>query len=264
MRPRYEGETSLYVPRPWGYTPTMNLTPDDLEMVVRLVAALVAGAVIGYERSFHGRPAGFRTHALVCMASSLLMLVTVYEAHWVQTDVESIRLDPTRMAQGIMTGIGFLGAGVIMRDGINVKGLSTAATVWCTGAVGVMAGSGFLLFSLLATVLIILCNLCLPPLARLIYRFVPVELAKERYYMVEVIAQAQQEALVRTRLLQSLSSKDLTLQSLESHALKTGGQVEVNAVVLALTQQDSQLESLVGELALAPYVTAVSWSVAEE
>lgn len=153
MRPRYEGETSLYVPRPWGYTPTMNLTPDDLEMVVRLVAALVAGAVIGYERSFHGRPAGFRTHALVCMASSLLMLVTVYEAHWVQTDVESIRLDPTRMAQGIMTGIGFLGAGVIIKEGLSVRGLTTAASIWITAAIGVLAGIGFY-FPLVVSVLL--------------------------------------------------------------------------------------------------------------
>src|SRR5690606_40434570 len=111
--------------------------------VARLVAALVAGAVIGYERSFHGRPAGFRTHALVCMASSLLMLVTVYEAHWVQTDGGSVRLDPTRMAQGIMTGIGFLGAGVIIKEGFSVRGLTTAASIWITAAIGVLAGIGF-------------------------------------------------------------------------------------------------------------------------
>jgi hypothetical protein len=78
-------------------------------MILRLLAALLAGAVIGYDRSFHGRPAGFRTHALVCTASCLLMLVTVYEAHWVRAAADSVRLDPTRIAQGIMTGIGFLG-----------------------------------------------------------------------------------------------------------------------------------------------------------
>lgn len=131
----------------------MNLTPDDLEMLARLVAALAAGAVIGYERSFHGRPAGFRTHALVCMASSLLMLVTVYEAHWVQTDIESIRIDPTRMAQGIMTGIGFLGAGVIIKEGFSVRGLTTAASIWITAAVGVLAGIGFY-FPLVVSVLL--------------------------------------------------------------------------------------------------------------
>jgi putative Mg2+ transporter-C (MgtC) family protein len=111
-------------------------------MAVRIVVALIAGALIGYERSYRGRPAGFRTHALVCMASSMLMLVTVYEAHWVRSIGEA-RLDPTRMAQGIMTGIGFLGAGVIIQEGLSVRGLTTAASIWITAAIGILAGIGF-------------------------------------------------------------------------------------------------------------------------
>jgi putative Mg2+ transporter-C (MgtC) family protein len=112
-------------------------------MVARLVAALAAGALIGYERTYHGRPAGFRTHALVCTASSLLMLVTVYEAAWVRAAADMVRLDPTRMAQGIMTGIGFLGAGVIIKEGLSVRGLTTAASIWITAAIGILAGIGF-------------------------------------------------------------------------------------------------------------------------
>lgn len=119
------------------------MTNDDLEMVLRLLAALLAGALIGYERSYHGRPAGFRTHALVCTASSLLMLVTVYEEHWVRAVTDSVKLDPTRMAQGIMTGIGFLGAGVICKERLSVRGLTTAASIWITAAIGIMAGIGF-------------------------------------------------------------------------------------------------------------------------
>jgi putative Mg2+ transporter-C (MgtC) family protein len=122
----------------------MDLRADDFEMILRLIAALVAGAFIGYERSFHGRPAGLRTHVLVCLASSLLMLVTVYEDHWVRMTGDS-RLDPTRMAQGIMTGIGFLGAGVIVKEGLNVRGLTTAASIWITAAIGVLAGVGLYL-----------------------------------------------------------------------------------------------------------------------
>jgi putative Mg2+ transporter-C (MgtC) family protein len=123
----------------------MELRGHDLEMLLRLVAALVSGALIGYERSFHGRPAGLRTHVLVCLASSLLMLVTVYESHWVLTAPGEIRLDPTRMAQGIMTGIGFLGAGVIVKEGLNVRGLTTAASIWITSAIGILAGVGLYL-----------------------------------------------------------------------------------------------------------------------
>ena len=119
------------------------MTADDLEILARLTAALLCGALIGYERSFHGRPAGFRTHALVCTASSLLMLVTVYEAHWMGRASGLVQIDPTRMAQGIMTGIGFLGAGVIIKEGLSVRGLTTAASIWITSAIGILAGIGF-------------------------------------------------------------------------------------------------------------------------
>ena len=90
------------------------MAQEYFEIVFRLVAALAAGGLIGLERSHRGRPAGFRTHALVCLASSLLMLVTVYESHWFPRDPTArVILDPTRMAQGIMTGIGFYFAALI-------------------------------------------------------------------------------------------------------------------------------------------------------
>jgi putative Mg2+ transporter-C (MgtC) family protein len=111
------------------------------DVLAHLAGALVAGGAIGMERSYHGRPAGFRTHALVCVASSLLMLLTVYQAEWFHV-TEEARADPTRMAQGIMTGIGFLGAGVIFKEGITVRGLTTAASIWITAAIGVLMGSG--------------------------------------------------------------------------------------------------------------------------
>src|SRR3979411_2136946 len=124
-------------------------------MLARLLAAPGAGAAIGFERSYHGRPAGFRTHALVCTASSLLMLVTVYEGHWMHAASARVQLDPTRMAQGIMTGIGFLGAGVIIKEGLSVRGLTTAASIWITAAIGILAGIGFY-FPLLVSVLLTL------------------------------------------------------------------------------------------------------------
>ncbi len=117
---------------------------EDLVIAVRVLAALAIGAMIGFERSFHGRPAGFRTHALVCVASSLLMLVTVYQHQWMtEMPADAIRTDPTRMAQGIMTGIGFLGAGVIFKEGLTVRGLTTAASIWITSAIGILVGIGF-------------------------------------------------------------------------------------------------------------------------
>ena len=113
---------------------------------MRLASALAAGSLIGLERSVHGRPAGFRTHALVCLASALLMLVTAYQWEWLgvtAANEDSFRTDPTRMAQGIMTGIGFLGAGVIFKEGLTVRGLTTAASIWITAAIGILYGVGF-------------------------------------------------------------------------------------------------------------------------
>jgi len=119
-----------------------------------LLIALAAGGLIGFERSYHGRPAGFRTHALVCLASSALMLLTMYQSHWFSQPVTgNIVLDPTRMAQGIMTGIGFLGAGVIFKEGLTVRGLTTAASIWITAAIGILAGIGFYFPLVITTVL---------------------------------------------------------------------------------------------------------------
>ncbi len=125
-----------------------------LPIVLNLGAAWFAGAVIGLERSFHGRPAGFRTHALVCLASALLMVVFNYQMDWLgDVPVETLRSDPTRMAQGIMTGIGFLGAGVIFKEGLTVRGLTTAASIWTTAAIGILFGVGFFAPAAIATVI---------------------------------------------------------------------------------------------------------------
>jgi putative Mg2+ transporter-C (MgtC) family protein len=122
------------------------------QMLEHMVAALAAGAVLGTERSFHGRAAGFRTHALVALASSILMIVAASQASWFPA-ADGVRVDPTRMAQGIMTGIGFLGAGVIFKEGLTVRGLTTAASIWTTAAIGVLMGIGLYVPGAIATVL---------------------------------------------------------------------------------------------------------------
>src|SRR5215467_6733307 len=118
---------------------------DELAIALRVLMAIVLGGLIGMERTLHGRPAGFRTHALVCLASALLMMAAVYQGRWMTTAdaIGTITSDPTRTAQGIMTGIGFLGAGVIFKEGLTVRGLTTAASVWVTAAIGILIGIGF-------------------------------------------------------------------------------------------------------------------------
>ena len=160
--------------------------PNNLEMLLRLLAALVAGTIVGFERTYRGRPAGFRTHALVCMTSCLLMLVTVFQSQWVLEKSDYlIRLDPTRMAQGIMTGIGFLGAGVIMKEGPTVRGLTTAASIWITAAIGILAGIGFyfpLVVSVALTILVL-------SILRVIENLLP----SEAYYNFDVRGERNNE-----------------------------------------------------------------------
>lgn len=120
----------------------------------RLMLALLAGGTIGMERALHGREAGFRTHALVCISASLLMVLMVYQWDLVPKEfLDTVRADPSRMAQGIMTGIGFLGAGVIIKEGLTVRGLTTAASIWMTASIGIVIGLGFYYPAFLATVM---------------------------------------------------------------------------------------------------------------
>lgn len=108
------------------------------------VGAVAAGAVIGLEREYRGSPAGFRTHILVCLSAALLMLAAVHQVRWLSdTPGELIRIDPVRMAHGVLTGVGFLCGGAIFREGFNVRGLTTAASMWMTSALGILFGVGF-------------------------------------------------------------------------------------------------------------------------
>ena len=129
----------------------VTFSPFYTEIAQRLLIALLFGGAIGLERSYHGRPAGFRTHALVCLSTGLLMLLSAYENLWLRSPIElRLNLDPTRVAQGIMTGIGFLGGGAIIKDGLTVRGLTTAASIWITAAIGILIGVGFYFPALIA------------------------------------------------------------------------------------------------------------------
>ena len=116
----------------------------DLNLVLPIAAAVTAGGLIGAERTYHGHPAGFRTHILVCVASCLLMLAAMQQSSWhfIALPHQNVVIDPTRMAHGLLTGIGFLCAGVIFREGFSVHGLTTAASLWITSAVGILFGVG--------------------------------------------------------------------------------------------------------------------------
>ena len=126
-----------------AYWSTAELITNGI-LLLHLLGATAVGLLLGYERSYHGRAAGMRTYALVCVASTMLTVINGYPGQWYGglSNTPSAS-DPTRVIQGLMTGIGFLGAGVIIKEGYTIRGLSTAASIWMTAAIGVIIGIGF-------------------------------------------------------------------------------------------------------------------------
>lgn len=136
----------------------------NLMIGLNLVGALLLGMLVGYERSYHGRAAGMRTYGLVCMASTALTVFVGYSNYWYGGVSATSVPDPTRVVQGIVTGVGFLCGGVIMKDGLSISGLTTAASLWAASAIGVLLGVGFYGAALM---LALLCTLSMALLVKL-------------------------------------------------------------------------------------------------
>ncbi|MGD8575714.1 MAG: MgtC/SapB family protein [Thiohalophilus sp.] len=203
---------------------------DYLPMIVRLLVALGVGSIIGLERAFHGRPAGLRTHALVSTSSCLLMLLTAYQWELLAgAPVETIRVDPTRMAQGIMTGIGFLGAGVIMKEKLTVRGLTTAASIWMTAAIGIMIGMGFYSAGLLTT----LIALTVLGLFGWSERVMPT-----RHFASLSIRYSREQGLSRTRLIEILKDHKITCSNLSYHMYEKDGMGEYKLTMFTLNPEN--------------------------
>jgi putative Mg2+ transporter-C (MgtC) family protein len=160
-----------------------------------------------------------------------------------------------------VSGIGFLGAGIIFREGLQVTGLNTAATLWCSAAVGLLAGSGHPLHAALATMFVVLVNLTLRPLVRIINRQPITQAETDVNYSVRVVCRSPEEAHVRALLLQSTANGHLSLRRLDSTDIEEGGRVEVTAQLTSPSKNDAVLEQVVGRLSLEPTVSAASWSV---
>jgi putative Mg2+ transporter-C (MgtC) family protein len=200
------------------------------QAAISLGVATLLGAVIGFERQWRQRMAGLRTNTLVAIGAASFV---IFSGLFPGED------SPTRMAAQVVSGIGFLGAGIIFREGLQVTGLNTAATLWCSAAVGLLAGSGHPLHAALATGFVVLVNLMLRPLVRIINR--------------QPIAQAETDFHYRVRV--------VCRNPLESNDIEENGRVEVIAQLTAHSKNDVALEQVVGRLSLEPTVSAASWSV---
>src|ERR1700737_3676437 len=207
-----------------------------VEPIGRLGLALVLGSAIGFERQWHQKMAGLRTNALVALGSCGFVVFSGMVGQG----------DPTRVAAQVVSGIGFLGAGVILREGVNVHGLNTAATLWCSAMVGTFAGGGFLMAAAAAATFVVVTNLLLRPLVRRLNRRILTSSDAETYYRVEVTCKSAEEAHMRPLLLTPLQGAGLGVRRLESEDIPDTSKVSVVANAMSSARNYAALEQIVG------------------
>jgi putative Mg2+ transporter-C (MgtC) family protein len=225
------------------------------DFALRLGVGLGCGALIGIERQWQARRAGLRTNALVATGATLFVLYSV----------AANDSSPTRVASYVVSGVGFLGGGVILREGFNVHGLNTAATLWCSAAVGVLAASGHLVFALIATGVIVGIHVVGRPLGRLIdHDNVVEEDEDDQPYQLQLICRPKSEKYARAQIVQHTGgSSDFVLRGI--HTGRAGdGSVALTAYLLSDGHAPARLEQLVAELSLQEGVQAVHWYAGDE
>ncbi|TVQ76705.1 MAG: MgtC/SapB family protein [Flavobacteriales bacterium] len=231
----------------------------------RLGWAFLFGALVGLERQYRQKSAGLRTNTLVSLgAASFILLSSSLTAFG--SDASTYSGDPSRVAGQIVTGIGFLGAGVIMKTGLNVQGLNTAATIWCSAAVGSLAGAGLYMESALTAVAISLTHIGLRPIGMLMNRFTfnSEETSSTPIYRISICCKENVENHLRIQILNAVKANS----DLQLRALKSSDDVDrklsiIDADILANGKQDPSIEKLVSTLTIEYGVAEVSWEVIE-
>lgn len=218
----------------------------------RIVVAFVLGGLVGVERQWRQRTAGLRTNCLVAVGSAMFVMMGGL--------IGGADGSQGRVAAYIVSGIGFIGGGVILKDGFSIRGLNTAATLWCTAAIGTLAGLGHTILCFLGTVTILAANVLLRPLAQKINR-VPFQAPEEVLYMVECVCRTSDEGHIRTLLLESISPTQLLLYDLHSKDEEGTNRVRVRAHAKSVGRNDNLLEQIVTRLSLEPGVTAIRWEI---
>jgi putative Mg2+ transporter-C (MgtC) family protein len=214
----------------WAYWQAGVLTVNVL-LMFHLVGAALLGLLVGYERSYHGRAAGMRTYALVCMASAMLTVINGFPAQWFGGLVHvPAAADPTRVIQGIMTGIGFLGAGVIIKEGFTIRGLSTSASIWMTATIGILLGVGFYGAAIIST----LATMAVMSGFRRLEDILP---HQTLYHLDLTFAHQDQPDIAALR--QRLASHGFDITNVAYHFDKDAGRLELGLILRALGNERS-------------------------
>lgn len=222
-----------------------------LEFFINAALALLLGTVIGLERQLRQHPAGLRTNALVSLGAALFVSMSFL------IDKEG---DRTRIAGQVVSGIGFLAGGVILREGFNVRGMNTAATMWCMAAVGALAGGGFRLESAIGAGLVLGMNLAMRPVVLRIEEYLKTSANIETHYRLHVTCPSDQAGVVRSMFMRHVNSEPkMTVQGLSTRDTELPGMSAITVDVFSAERNDRALNDLVSRAGIEPNVTGISW-----
>jgi putative Mg2+ transporter-C (MgtC) family protein len=252
LNPTTRGRILLPVPaRPTRLQRRSFPMPEIAIFALNIGAALVMGLVIGLERQFGQHQAGLRTNALVCVGAALFVSLGKMAESGAGT---------ARVASYVVSGLGFLGGGVILREGFSVRGLNTAATLWCTGAVGALAGAGLPEYGAIGVASILVVHLAMRPVVNRINASVKGVTEIETLYRMRAVCQSQESAIVRTVFLRHINSHPkMSVQGLSLQECDQPGQVVVVAEIYSSERNDKYMNDMVSRISIEPSVTAVSW-----
>jgi putative Mg2+ transporter-C (MgtC) family protein len=225
--------------------------PDFLDSLVSLFAAFVLGTLIGAERQYRQRGGGLRTHVLVAVGAATFVDIGMHL---------NGNVGATQIIAYVVSGVGFLGAGVIMKEGSNVWGLNTAATLWCSAAVGACAGADLAFEAVALTGFVLAGNTLLRPLVNAINRAPINQAATEAIYEVRARTRGDHLDQSRESLREELESANYPLHDIEVIEREHGG-TELVATLLGTTADPHELDAIVSRLEGHPLIESASWSL---
>lgn len=218
-----------------------------------LSVALGCGAVIGSERQIRQRMAGLRTNALVALGACGFVIFSQLFPN---------EVSQTRVAAQVVSGIGFLGAGIIFRDGFNIHGLNTAATLWCAAGVGLLAGAGAWPFALLLTGFVVFINLGLRPFVKLLKKYTAAGMPITRNWRLELQALPAEDSSIRALVLSVLVECGLHLSQMNVQS--KDGRMELSAIVGGIGRTEDMMEQAARRLAATPTILSLHWEAQDE
>jgi putative Mg2+ transporter-C (MgtC) family protein len=228
---------------------------STINFSLHLLSAIFMGAIVGLERQWRQRMAGTRTNALVAAGAAAFVMCGFL-----------IEGDPAargRIVSYVVSGVGFLGAGVIFKDGANVRGLNTAATVWCSAAIGALCGLGALNLALVVAATVLFTNMVLRPLAYRLHPVLPDATPAETRYEIQITCRVSVVGHIRALLLSTITNLPLTLQGLHGEQDEDQGLTHIRAEVTTAGRNNEAVEQIVMRLSMEDDVPTLSWSILE-